>query len=62
MRPTISSLLAAVDDAVIVPQPSGGLHPDLVRGLPAASHAPAPGPAGWNAMVLQWLGPPLAHA
>jgi mannosyl-3-phosphoglycerate phosphatase len=57
--PNDLSLLAAVDDAVIVPQSSGGLHPDLVRALPAALHAPAPGPVGWNAMVLQWLDEPV---
>jgi mannosyl-3-phosphoglycerate phosphatase len=48
-------LLRAVDDAVIVPQPERGPHPDLVAALPAARHAPAAGPAGWNVVVLAWL-------
>ena len=49
-------LLQAVDVAVIVPQPGRGWHPDLVAALPAARRAPEPGPAGWNAAVMQWLG------
>ena len=53
--PNDLSLLRAVDEAAIVPQASGSLHPDLVAALPHARHAPAPGPAGWNAIVLAWL-------
>ena len=48
-------LLHAVDDAVIVPRPDGSPHPDVVRALPGARVAPHPGPAGWGAMVLDWL-------
>lgn len=49
-------LLQAVDDPVVIPQPDRGWHPDLVAALPAARRAPHPGPAGWNAAVLEWLG------
>lgn len=49
-------LLQAVDVAVIVPQPDRGCHPELLGALPGARHAPCPGPAGWNAAVLEWLG------
>jgi mannosyl-3-phosphoglycerate phosphatase len=48
-------LLRVVDDAAIIPQLERGLHPDLVAALPAALHAAAPGPVGWNAIVLAWL-------
>ena len=48
-------LLQAVRDAAIVPQPANGLHPSLVAALPYAWHAPVAGPAGWNAVVLDWL-------
>ena len=53
--PNDLALLRAVDDAVIVPQPTRGVHPDLAGALPHARHARAPGPAGWNASVLDWL-------
>ncbi len=53
-------LLRAVDDAAIIPQPERGLHPDLVAALPSALQAPAPGPVGWNTVVLAWLHSPLA--
>ncbi len=53
--PNDISLLLATDDAAIVPRPSHGPHPDLVAALPAAIIAPAPGPAGWNDVVLAWL-------
>jgi len=49
-------LLRAVDTAVVVPQPDRGWHPDLLAALPEARRAPAAGPAGWNAAVLEWLG------
>jgi mannosyl-3-phosphoglycerate phosphatase len=54
--PNDLALLQAVDDAVIVPQPERGWHPHLVAALPTARRAPHPGPAGWNAAVLDWLG------
>jgi mannosyl-3-phosphoglycerate phosphatase len=53
--PNDLSLLRATTDAVIVPQPGRGLHPELVAALPMAMHAPAVGPEGWNAAVLAWL-------
>ena len=53
--PNDLSLLAACDDAVIVPQPERGVHPELVRALPHARQAEAPGPIGWNDAVLRWL-------
>ncbi len=53
--PNDIALLLAVDDAVIVPQPTG-LHPDVVAAVPHARHAAAPGPAGWRAAVVEWLG------
>ena len=53
--PNDLSLLGACDDAVIVPQPNLGIHPDLARALPGARHAVAPGPVGWNDAVLEWL-------
>jgi mannosyl-3-phosphoglycerate phosphatase len=52
--PVDLSLLAAVDHPVIVPGPEG-LDPELTAALPAAGRAPAPGPAGWNAAVLDLL-------
>lgn len=55
-------LLLAVDEAVIVPQPDQGWHPDLLAALSGARRAPEPGPAGWNAAVLAWLADPLAAA
>lgn len=48
-------LLQAVDTPVIVPRLDGTPHPDLVAALPHATIAPAPGPRGWNAAVLDWL-------
>jgi mannosyl-3-phosphoglycerate phosphatase len=53
--PNDLSLLAACDDAAIVPQPGRGIHPDLAGALPDARRAPLPGPAGWNIVVLDWL-------
>ncbi len=52
--PNDIALLRAVDEAVVVPQPTG-LHADVVAALPQARHAPMPGPAGWCAAVLDWL-------
>ncbi len=57
--PSDLSFLAEADIAVILPRPDGTLDPSLVSALPAAlpaaRHARAPGPAGWNAAVLQVL-------
>ncbi|WP_239491610.1 mannosyl-3-phosphoglycerate phosphatase [Luteitalea sp. TBR-22] len=48
-------LLQAVDDPAVVPQPDSGLHPALVQALTSSVHAPCAGPAGWSAVVLDWL-------
>jgi mannosyl-3-phosphoglycerate phosphatase len=53
--PNDASMLAAVDRPIIVPRPAGLPDADLVRALPHAEVAPAPGPAGWNAAVLAVL-------
>jgi mannosyl-3-phosphoglycerate phosphatase len=53
--PNDLSLLREVDDAVIVPQPHG-IHRQLAEALPRATHASAPGPAGWAVAVSDWLG------
>ena len=53
--PNDLALLSACDDAAIVPQPGRGIHPDLAAALPHARRAPAPGPGGWNVVVLDWL-------
>jgi len=52
--PTDLSFLEIVAHPVLVPGP-GGLDPVLAAALPAAERAPAPGPAGWNAAVLDLL-------
>lgn len=52
--PNDAWLLRAVDDAVVVPQPTGP-NAALVAAVPHARVAPHVGPAGWNAIVLDWL-------
>jgi len=49
------SLLRAVERPILVPRPRGAVDPELAAALPGAEHAPAPGPAGWNAAVLAVL-------
>ena len=49
------SMLEAVDRPIVVPRPGGAPDADLVRALPGAELAPAPGPEGWNAAVLAAL-------
>lgn len=44
--------LARADIAIIVPGPDGEADPELVSSVPQARIAPAPGPAGWSAAVL----------
>lgn len=48
-------MLAAVDHPVLIPQPDGSYDETVLRKLPQAERAPAPGPAGWNAAVLRLL-------
>jgi mannosyl-3-phosphoglycerate phosphatase len=54
--PNDLSMLAAVDRPILVPRPGGTVDATLAAALPQAARAPAPGPAGWNAAVLQLLG------
>jgi mannosyl-3-phosphoglycerate phosphatase len=54
--PNDLSMLAAVDRPILVPRPGGTVDATLAAALPQATRAPAPGPAGWNAAVLQLLG------
>ena len=49
-------LLGAVDRPILVPRPDGSIDPALAAAFPAAGHAPAPGPEGWNQAVLLALG------
>jgi mannosyl-3-phosphoglycerate phosphatase len=49
------SMLRSVDVPVIVPCPDGSVDERLAQALPDARIAPAPGPVGWNAAVLELL-------
>jgi len=53
--PNDLSFLEVVDEAILVPRPDGRVHEGLAEALPAARHAPRPGPRGWNAAVLEAL-------
>ncbi len=53
--PNDLSLLAAVDQAVLLPQPDGSFASDVLSRLPHVLRGAAPGPAGWNQAVLQIL-------
>jgi hydroxymethylpyrimidine pyrophosphatase-like HAD family hydrolase len=48
--------LRIVDRPVIGPRPGGAKDPALAAALPHAATAPAPGPRGWNAAALGFLG------
>lgn len=48
-------LLQAVEIPVVIPNPGSGA--PLADALPAATVAPEPGPAGWNAAILSILKP-----
>lgn len=48
-------MLQAATVAVIIPKPGGGHDEALVAALPRAIRAPAPGPEGWNAAVMELL-------
>ncbi len=48
-------MLRVVEQRVLVPRPDGSLDPALAGAFPGASIAPAPGPEGWNAAVLDAL-------
>ena len=53
--PNDLAFLEVVDEAILVPRPDGRVHERLAAALPQAAHAPAPGPVGWNAAVLDLL-------
>ncbi len=53
--PNDLSLLAAVDQAVLLPQPDGSFTSDVLSRLPHVVRGAAPGPAGWNQAVLKIL-------
>jgi mannosyl-3-phosphoglycerate phosphatase family protein len=46
-------LLAAADQAIVLPQRGQGSNPELAARLPKATPADASGPAGWNDAVLK---------
>jgi mannosyl-3-phosphoglycerate phosphatase len=48
-------MLAAADKAVLIPQRRDQFDEDVLDKLPRIIRAPAPGPAGWNAVVLSLL-------
>ncbi len=48
-------MLAAVDAPIAVQKPNGGYDREILKKLPRIVRAPAPGPEGWNAAVLQIL-------
>ncbi len=54
--PNDLSLLATVDQAVLLPGADGSFEPELLARLPRATRGAAPGPAGWNEAVLRILG------
>ncbi|HJY86973.1 MAG TPA: HAD-IIB family hydrolase [Candidatus Acidoferrales bacterium] len=53
--PNDLSLLAAVDQAVLLPRPDGSFAEEVVRQLPHVGRGSAPGPSGWNQAVLRIL-------
>lgn len=55
--PNDLSLLAAVDQPVLLPQPDGSFAPEVLSGLPQVTRGASPGPSGWNQAVLRILGP-----
>jgi len=49
------ALLSAAGRAIVLPGPDGTYDDELAKRLPAARRAGAPGPAGWNAAVMELL-------
>ena len=47
------SLLSAVDQAILLPQPDGSFDSGVLSRLPHVTRGTAPGPIGWNQAVLQ---------
>jgi len=54
--PNDLALLAAVDQAVLLPLPEGGFAPEVLLQLPHIARGTASGPLGWNEAVLRILG------
>ncbi len=54
--PNDYSLLATVDQAVLLPHPDGSFDQELLSRLPQCTRGSAPGPEGWNEAVLKILG------
>ena len=50
------SLLAAVDQPVLLPQANGSFSREVLARLPHVTRGTAPGPAGWNEAILRILG------
>lgn len=48
-------MLAAVDRAFLVPRQDGTYDQQVLASLPHVKRAPAPGPKGWNAAVLELI-------
>jgi mannosyl-3-phosphoglycerate phosphatase len=49
-------MLTAASHPVLLPRPDGRYDPEVLRKLPQIEQAPAPGPRGWNVVVLRLLG------
>ena len=49
-------MLQAANVAVLVAKPSGDCDDEVLARMPKIIRAPAPGPAGWNAVMLDLLG------
>lgn len=48
-------MLAATDEAVLLPQANGEYEPEVVARLPRVARGVSPGPEGWNEAVLKIL-------
>lgn len=48
-------MLGIVERRILMPRPDGSVDPALAEAFPEANVAPAPGPEGWNAAVLEAL-------
>ncbi len=55
--PNDVALLAAVDQAVLLPLPDGSFAQEVLSRLPHVTRGTAAGPAGWNEAVLRILSP-----
>ena len=48
-------MLAAVDVPILLQKPGGSYDEEVLEKIPRVKKAPAPGPQGWNAAVLEFL-------